>query len=144
MSYISKKLKEQGKTVGLITGNFDVIHVGHIELINYAKEHTDVLIIGVDSNEVADKYREKEAKLINTQEARSKVVGSLRNVDYVFKIETAANKNIEEIQEHILIAIKPHIIFTNPLGDLYYKKRKKRCTKLGIKLLEKPSVALLK
>ncbi|KKP32632.1 MAG: Bifunctional protein HldE, partial [Candidatus Woesebacteria bacterium GW2011_GWE2_31_6] len=35
---VSKK-KSSGKKVGLITGCFDILHVGHIDLFRKAKEH---------------------------------------------------------------------------------------------------------
>jgi D-beta-D-heptose 7-phosphate kinase/D-beta-D-heptose 1-phosphate adenosyltransferase len=44
------KLKKQGKTIGLITGCFDVFHIGHVETLNFAKKHCDILIVGLDND----------------------------------------------------------------------------------------------
>lgn len=144
MAKIVEDIKRKNKTVGMITGNFDVLHIGHIELINFAKQNVDILIIGVDANELANMYREKDARIVNTKESRAEVMRNLRSVDYVFGIEYISGKTIEEIQEDIAIQIKPSCIIANPLGDLYYKQRRERCEKLAIKLLELPNTALLK
>lgn len=48
---IAAKAKKSGKTVGLITGCFDVIHLGHVELFQFAKKHCDVVVVGLDSDE---------------------------------------------------------------------------------------------
>lgn len=141
--------KNKNKTVGLITGNFDVIHIGHIRLINFAKENVDILFIGIDSDEVANSYREKEAHLINKTQNRAEVVSNIRNVDHVFIISPLNNKipaNSKEtdiLQTQLAKELEPNYIIANPLGDLYYKDRRKRCKKLGIELLELPNTAIL-
>lgn len=43
--------KRARKKVGLITGCFDVIHVGHVELFQFAKKYCDVVVVGLDSDE---------------------------------------------------------------------------------------------
>lgn len=144
------KYKRDGKTVGLITGNFDVVHIGHVRLINFAKENVDILFIGVDSDEVANAYREKEAHLINKTEGRIEVISNIRNVDHVFIINPWDNgkiptnsKETDELQTQLVKMLNPNYIIANPLGDLYYKDRRKRCKRLGIELLELPNTALL-
>lgn len=48
---VSVEARKVGKKVGLITGCFDVIHVGHVELFQFAKKHCDVVVVGLDSDE---------------------------------------------------------------------------------------------
>ncbi len=43
--------KKAGKKVGLITGCFDVVHSGHVDLFRFAKKHCDLVIVGLDSDE---------------------------------------------------------------------------------------------
>jgi len=44
---ICSDLRSKGKKIGLITGCFDVIHIGHIRLFRQAKARLDVLVVGV-------------------------------------------------------------------------------------------------
>ena len=48
---VSSHDRKIGKTVGLITGCFDVIHAGHVDLFRFAKKHCDLVIVGLDSDE---------------------------------------------------------------------------------------------
>ncbi len=47
---IVKKCQSGGGRVGLITGCFDVLHIGHIKLFKWAKKRVDLLIVGLDSD----------------------------------------------------------------------------------------------
>ena len=42
---------EQTHTKIFANGTFDIIHRGHIELLNYAKSLGDVLYFGIDTDE---------------------------------------------------------------------------------------------
>ena len=41
------------KNVVLVTGNFNVLHPGHIRLLKFAKSFADKLIVGVFSDDLA-------------------------------------------------------------------------------------------
>ena len=47
---IVKELKKKGKKIVFTNGCFDIIHKGHISLLNKAREAGDVLIVGVNSD----------------------------------------------------------------------------------------------
>ena len=36
--------------VGFINGCFDILHIGHVELLSHAKSKCDYLIVGLDSD----------------------------------------------------------------------------------------------
>lgn len=137
---IVEKTKEKGKTVGMLTGNFDVLHINHIKLFNAGKSAIDILIVGVDSNEIAAAYREPEAKLVNSLERRCEILDNIKTIDHVFPIESDEILNSsEEVHEfHVGLAkkISPTHIIANPLGDKYIDDRRNRCKQLGIELLE--------
>lgn len=71
--------------VGLVSGSFDLIHLGHVRYIKAAKELADVLIVATMST---NSIKQQEKNIMDdrpsySQEDRVKVLSSLRTVDYV-------------------------------------------------------------
>ena len=65
-----------------VNGTFDILHRGHLELLNYAKSLGDYLLVGIDTD---DRVKEKKGYLrpINTQEDRKFFLENLKSVDRV-------------------------------------------------------------
>lgn len=66
----------------IVNGTFDVIHRGHIELLNYAKTHGDHLIVAIDSDRRVAELK-GPLRPINNQEERRLLLANLRSVDQV-------------------------------------------------------------
>ena len=45
------------KTVVYTSGTFDMLHINHLNMINYARGLGDILIVGVNSDELVIKYK---------------------------------------------------------------------------------------
>lgn len=65
-----------------VNGTFDILHRGHIELLNYAKSLGENLLVGIDSDE---RVKEKKGKSrpIHTQSERKFFLENLKAVDAV-------------------------------------------------------------
>ena len=72
--------KAIGRTVGLTMGSFDVKNVGHDRYFMFAKEHCDMLFVGVDSDEKI-KLRKGTERPVVLEEERLEQVCHVRWVD---------------------------------------------------------------
>ncbi len=74
--------RKQNKIVVLTNGCFDILHIGHLYLLNKAKLFGDVLLVGINSDRSVAKLKGKERPIVNEKE-RAEIISSLRMVDYV-------------------------------------------------------------
>jgi len=65
-----------------VNGTFDIIHRGHLELLNYAKSLGDFLLVGIDSDERV-KEKKGSTRPIHTQEERKFFLENLKAVNAV-------------------------------------------------------------
>lgn len=98
---ISEQLKDQGKTIVLTNGHFDVLHVGHINCLQRANALGDVLIVGLNSD-ASTRLLKGEKRPIVPQEERAQLLAALQCVDYVIIFE-------ERTAERLLAALKPEV-----------------------------------
>ncbi len=83
--------KEYG--TGLLMGVFDLFHVGHLRLIRRAKERCDYLRVGVLSDELVMKFKNK-LPVIPLSE-RMEILAAIRDVDEVVAIEDDPSRLLE-------------------------------------------------
>ena len=67
--------------IGYTTGVFDMFHIGHLNIIQKAKEQCDFLVVGVTTDELCFS-RKNKYPIINEKE-RMAIVGAIRYVDRV-------------------------------------------------------------
>jgi len=100
---ILRYLKKQQKTIVFTNGCFDLLHAGHINYLEKAREYGDVLILGLNSDSSVKLLKGNKRPIINELD-RAYLLSSLRFVDYVviFNEETPINI-IKSISPNILI-----------------------------------------
>lgn len=79
---VCAKWKEKGKKVIFTNGCFDIIHSGHIDSLNKAKELGDKLVVGLNSD-ASVKRLKGETRPVNGENDRAKILAALEAVDLV-------------------------------------------------------------
>lgn len=67
--------------IGYTTGVFDMFHIGHLNILKRAKEQCEFLIVGVTTDDLCLKRKNK--KPIINQKDRAEIVSSIKYVDKV-------------------------------------------------------------
>ncbi len=65
--------------IGYTQGVYDMFHVGHLNLLNNAKERCDYLIVGVNSDALVEEYKHK--KTVIPEDERRLIVANIKAVD---------------------------------------------------------------
>ncbi len=84
-------------------GTFDLLHIGHINILERAKKLGDKLIVGISSDKFS--YKKKNRYPIYNEDDRRKILESLVFVDEVFLEESFEQKReyIKKYNADILV-----------------------------------------
>ena len=82
-----KKLKQDGKKIGITFSTFDMLHAGHIAMLSEAKNHCDYLIAGLQTDPTLDRPDTKN-KPIQSIVERQIQLSACRYVDEVVVYQT--------------------------------------------------------
>jgi glycerol-3-phosphate cytidylyltransferase len=105
------KHKYRGKKIGFCCSAFDILHAGHVLMLNDARKQADVLVVGLHTNPNLD--RDSKNKPIQEYEEREIQIKGCRYVDEVIKYAT------EDDLLNILIYLNPDM---RVLGTDWYCK----------------------
>lgn len=72
-------MKTQKYKVGYTDGVYDLFHVGHLNMIQTAKQNCEYLIVGVHGDDVVEEY--KHRKPIINENDRKRIVEAIKGVD---------------------------------------------------------------
>ena len=65
--------------IGYTQGTYDMFHIGHLNLINNAKQRCDYLIVGVNSDDLVKEYKQKIPVIPELE--RQMIVSNIKAVD---------------------------------------------------------------
>ena len=108
---IATAWRAAGETVVFTNGVFDLVHPGHISLIEQAAREGDRLIVGLNAD-ASVKRLKGDSRPLQDEAARARVLGALRDVDLVVLFgEDTPGDLIEAIRPDVLVKgadYKPH------------------------------------
>lgn len=95
-----KKLASHAKKVVFVSGNFNVVHPGHLRLLRFASECGDFLVVGVNGDA-------SEGTTL-PEEMRLEGVEAIGFVDYAFVLHGEPSQFIAEFKPDIVVMGKEH------------------------------------
>ena len=87
----------------IVNGTFDILHRGHIEMLNYARSQGSYLLVCIDSDRRVQELK-GTSRPVNKKEDRKFALDNLKAVNAVWIFDTA-----EEL-EHICKVYKPDLM----------------------------------
>jgi D-beta-D-heptose 7-phosphate kinase/D-beta-D-heptose 1-phosphate adenosyltransferase len=102
-SHRSQIWRDAGLTVGFTNGCFDILHPGHLKVLEEAKSRCGRLIVGLNSDASVGRLK-GPTRPVNDAESRARVLSGLSAVDavVVFDEDTPAAL-IEALQPDLLV-----------------------------------------
>jgi D-beta-D-heptose 7-phosphate kinase/D-beta-D-heptose 1-phosphate adenosyltransferase len=79
---LAATLRAKGKRLVSINGSFDILHPGHLHILNEARKQGDVLIVGLNSDASVRSYKRLTRPIV-PERRRAEMLLALRVVDYV-------------------------------------------------------------
>lgn len=79
--------RQRGETVVFTNGCFDILHPGHVELLEQAKALGSILVVGINSDSSVRALNKGEDRPIRCEKDRARLLAALEAVDYITVFE---------------------------------------------------------
>jgi len=116
--------------VGYVTGTFDLFHVGHLRLLQAAKALCEILIVGVQTDESAERHK---GKPVIPFEQRIEIVRGLRIADVVI-----AQDDIDKVAAHDCLRFDALFAGDDKRGDSRWAQYEEGLSARGVKVIYFP------
>ena len=95
--------RKEGKKIVFTNGCFDILHAGHVSILEFCRAQGDILVVGLNSDASVRRLK-GPTRPVNKQADRALVLGGLESVSYVclFSEDTPFNL-IKKIRPDILV-----------------------------------------
>jgi len=108
-----ESLRNRDFRLAFTNGCFDILHPGHVEMLEFAKGRADRLVVALNSD-ASVAMQKKSHPMVNDLSFRAKMVEALGCVDFVVSFD-------EETPYDLIRAVKPDILvkgsdWPNPVG----------------------------
>jgi rfaE bifunctional protein nucleotidyltransferase chain/domain len=94
-------LRDEGRTVALANGLFDILHVGHLRYLEGAAGEADLLVVAINSDDSARRLK-GPSRPVTPGDERAELVGGFACVDFVTIFD-------EDDVEPLLRALRPDV-----------------------------------
>jgi len=101
LAEIVRKARETGKKIVFTNGVFDLLHVGHVRYLHWARSRGDMLIVAINSDASARRLKGPKRPIV-PQDERAEMLAALAFVDYVIIFD-------EDTPDNILRIVRPDV-----------------------------------
>ena len=123
-----KRLKSEGKRIGITFSTFDMLHAGHIAMLSEAQNHCDYLIAGLQTDPTIDRPDTKNRPVQSIVE-RQIQLAACRYVDEVVVYSTE-----QDLRDLLLILpVDVRVLGVEYQGTDF--SGREECTKRGIEIV---------
>lgn len=110
-------------------GCFDVLHIGHIRMLEFAKSLGDKLVVGIDAD-IRVKESKGSTRPVNLQDNRKEMLMSIKFVDEVviFDSDSSLTEEIAKSGSSIIVVgseYKDRVVIGSHLAEVVYFDRVK-------------------
>ncbi len=95
--------RDRGETVVFTNVCFDILHAGHVHLLDRCRQEGSLLVVGLNSDASVKTLDKGSGRPINDQADRAVVLGALESVDYVVLFD-------EPTPEGLIRRIRPDVL----------------------------------
>jgi rfaE bifunctional protein kinase chain/domain len=93
-------------SIAFVSGNFNIVHPGHLRLLKFAAEQADILVVGVNADDAPGVTVPQQMRLDN--------VCSISMVDYAVSLNVPAETFIASLQPNVVVKGKEFEHRANP------------------------------
>lgn len=115
---IVAQLKEGGFTIALTQGVYDMFHVGHGRYLNEARSFGDVLIVGVDSDELT-KSMKGPKRPFDCFEERIEILSMLSSVSIITR------RDVDQHKYDLIKLVRPNVLIMSQTTSSFTDEDKK-------------------
>jgi D-beta-D-heptose 7-phosphate kinase/D-beta-D-heptose 1-phosphate adenosyltransferase len=95
--------RSAGRSIVFTNGCFDILHPGHVRLLQQARDFGDILVLGLNSDDSVRRLKGPGRPILQMDE-RVEVLGALRSVDIIAAFdEEDPLALIQEVRPHVLV-----------------------------------------
>ena len=99
---LARRLRRRGQVVVFTNGCFDLLHAGHVGLLEAARAHGDFLVVGVNSDRSVRRLKGAGRPIVPLRE-RMEILAALRAVDGVVPFGGAT-------PARLIVRIRPDVL----------------------------------
>jgi len=97
-----EKDRKQGKKIVFTNGCFDILHAGHVSVLEFSRSKGDELVVGLNSDDSVRRLK-GPSRPVNTQADRALVLAALESVSYVCIFN-------EDTPYNLIKAVRPDVL----------------------------------
>ena len=103
LARVIRRVQARGRTVVFTNGCFDLLHAGHVTLLERAKRCGDLLVVGLNSDRSVRRLK-GPGRPVTGQRDRALVLAGLQSVDYVTIFDEATPQRlVDRLRPRVLI-----------------------------------------